>query len=574
MKKNGLKIQKVSIEKFRRFKDTEFELGEKVTLIAGQNGTSKSTLLGMIAQPFSFGYFSGKKAHTEDISKYTKNYNGVILSEYKDFMGNPFSYDCEQVFRLSGLHDTNPEKYSYKIFLEGNCIDRQQTKIADEGLLIRGHNRPGNTKVRFVAGPGKSSESGEGNYPHPVIYLGLNRLWPLALALKMNIENEFSMDQEAKDWFIEKYNEILLLDEPKNKTEVVRVDGNKKGFIGVSGEDYHSESFSAGQDNLGQILTSILSFRSLKLSLKEKYQGGVILIDEIDSTLHPKAQTNLLNVLIAACEDYDLQIVGTTHSLHLLKNAMHSKHANSIKINYLIREEDKVLEAGYQTFEEIEHNLEIKATPCKANKKDTKVSVVLEDKVANDFFFSLIGRKLDKYLKRFNSPNSITKSMSSSYIVNILPLIGKIPELSNIILIPDGDKAEEVKKVSKGSTNIVCLPGNEALEKTIFNFLKGLSSSHSFWKKCEGIGYNRQTAILDAGTPPKNTKEEKKWLKNWYKKQSPFWGRGNKIVFDAWAAKETKMCLEFCNSFLKALKKSSSHKIPKDIEEKILSRFK
>ncbi len=46
-------IKSVHIEKFRGFEDVEFELGKKVTAIAGQNGTQKSTLLGIIAQPFS-----------------------------------------------------------------------------------------------------------------------------------------------------------------------------------------------------------------------------------------------------------------------------------------------------------------------------------------------------------------------------------------------------------------------------------------------------------------------------------------------------------------------------------------
>lgn len=47
-----MQITKVHIEKFRGFHDQEFEVGSMLTAIAGQNGTQKSTLLGMITQTF------------------------------------------------------------------------------------------------------------------------------------------------------------------------------------------------------------------------------------------------------------------------------------------------------------------------------------------------------------------------------------------------------------------------------------------------------------------------------------------------------------------------------------------
>lgn len=48
-----MKITKVYIEKFRGFHQQEFQVGSQITAIAGQNGTQKSTLLGMITQVFT-----------------------------------------------------------------------------------------------------------------------------------------------------------------------------------------------------------------------------------------------------------------------------------------------------------------------------------------------------------------------------------------------------------------------------------------------------------------------------------------------------------------------------------------
>ena len=37
-----MKITKIHIDRFRGFRDQEFELGSRITIIAGQNGTQKS----------------------------------------------------------------------------------------------------------------------------------------------------------------------------------------------------------------------------------------------------------------------------------------------------------------------------------------------------------------------------------------------------------------------------------------------------------------------------------------------------------------------------------------------------
>ncbi|GAA4785912.1 hypothetical protein GCM10023231_12260 [Olivibacter ginsenosidimutans] len=45
-------IKSVYVKKFRSFNDVSFQLGNNLTVIAGQNGTQKTTLLGILSQPF------------------------------------------------------------------------------------------------------------------------------------------------------------------------------------------------------------------------------------------------------------------------------------------------------------------------------------------------------------------------------------------------------------------------------------------------------------------------------------------------------------------------------------------
>src|ERR1700743_1766920 len=46
-------IRRAEIKKFRGFQNVIFDLGTQLTVIAGQNGTQKTTILGMLTQPFT-----------------------------------------------------------------------------------------------------------------------------------------------------------------------------------------------------------------------------------------------------------------------------------------------------------------------------------------------------------------------------------------------------------------------------------------------------------------------------------------------------------------------------------------
>lgn len=46
-------IKSIEIEKFRAFEHASFDLGKRITVISGRNATQKTTVLGMIGQPFT-----------------------------------------------------------------------------------------------------------------------------------------------------------------------------------------------------------------------------------------------------------------------------------------------------------------------------------------------------------------------------------------------------------------------------------------------------------------------------------------------------------------------------------------
>jgi len=568
-----LKIDKISIEKFRRFKKVEFEIGKNITLIAGQNGTSKSTLLGMLCQPFSFGVLRGKTAGSLDSSEYTDNYHGVNLLDFRDITGSHFIYECKDVFRLSNLHDTVEKKYSYRLHLSGTTITKN-SPIFKDGLLVRAPKKV-TGGIRFVAGPRASNEAGEGNCPHPVIYLGLNRLWPMALVKKLDLEHSPKINDGDKNWYIKKYNQILLLEEHDNTTEFVKTGSGLKGdFIGTSSKDYNSESCSAGQDNLGQILTSILSFRYLKSELGNKYQGGILLIDELDTTFHAVAQVALLETLIEESKKLNIQIIATTHSMYLLERVFHSSLKKAIKVLYLKKSGKNVIDSGYTTFGEIKCNLNVDAVPEKKNKIK-KVTIFFEDSVGKNMFFGILGNSLHlrKYLTRIEMG-----SFDAGSLKNLAVLSAKVPELKNVIFIPDGD----IKKEIKTHENILFLPGDSRPETLLYDNLKETESDAPFWGECksEFNAYGKQFSITkheaQYGSPPipNRSKNAKDWYKKWYQSQRGFWGRTENIAWKKWANDNKSECADFCKLFLKILKRLSPEPIPESLFSKILERYK
>jgi len=558
------RVDCLKIDTFRRFRDITIPFGDHVTIIAGQNGTSKSTLLGMLAQPFSFGIVRGRTAGKPDASSYTDNYHDIELHRFKDLAGKPFMYDCDDVFRLSTEFDFG-KKYQYKTKLSSPV--NVATTLPENSLLTKSRDRKEKgriTGMRFVTGPRASHKPGEGNFPHPVIYLGLNRLWPLAVTKKCTFSGD-ALSAEDKEWYVEKYNEILCLDEYGNDAKFMDTIEKRK-FITPRSNNYDGESCSAGQDNLSQILTAIISFRGLKKKLSNRYQGGMLLIDELDATLHAFAQDKLLELLCAESDALGLQVVATSHSLRVLENAYQSKLKDSIRILYLANEDGAIVQKRFATYQEISDHLKMEST-LPSNKRPRKVSVVFEDKEGEFLFKQICGSKLRNYVTCAN-----TASLGAGQLKNLADMSKSLPLLQAAIFVPDGDMA---KTWSKPPKNLLTLPGEERPETLVYQHLFSMKDSDPFWKSINAT-YTRQFAITSKGGTSLRKGSDKAWVKNWYSGQSRYWGRGNQKVFKSWVKAHKKECLKFYEKFVKLMKGPYRYRgeIPKNVIDRVLAEFR
>ena len=558
------KVKCLKIDTFRRFGNITIPLGPNVTLIAGQNGTSKSTLLGMLAQPFSFGVVRGKTAGTPDQSSYTDNYHGVTLSKHIDLAGRHFMYDCDDVFRLSKQHDRDDKTYRYETVLE-NIAPAANSPLVDNTLFTRNRGRntvKGVKGVRFVTGPGASHKSGEGNFPHPVIYLGLNRLWPLAATKKCDFPQN-TLSPFDKEWYVQQYNKVLCLAEHDNSAKFMTTQ-EKKTFVTPANKNYDGESCSAGQDNLGQLLTAILSFRHLREKLGAKYRGGMLLIDELDATLHAVAQDELLQLLCKESEGLGLQVIATTHSLRMLEKAYQSSLRKQISVLYLANEDDAIVEKGFGTYEEVSSHLKVES-PLPSKTAPPKVSVVFEDDEGSALFKQICGSKLRTYIHVAN-----TSTMGAGHLKNLATLSRALPEVENLILVPDGDMANTWKDRPK---NLIVLPGEKRPETLVYEHLRAKLDSDPFWRAIAPT-YSKQVAIIRAGGDSQDKGEDKDWVKNWYKGQSAHWAHRKHKVFKSWVQANKPVCLSFCKEFVKLLRGRYRGTIPQAIVDKTLAPLK
>ncbi|HDR1578310.1 TPA: ATP-binding protein, partial [Pasteurella multocida] len=135
-------------------------------------------------------------------------------------------------------------------------------------------------------------------------------------------------------------------------------------------------TISAGEDNLLILLTAIYS-------LKHYYKttdgmNSILLIDELDATLHPSLQYEIFYLLKELSQEYGVQVFFTTHSLSLLDLAI-KNHAN---ITYLIDEVDSVYPMEKPDIRKIKLFLEKKTQA--SLYENNKIPLMTEDKEARE----------------------------------------------------------------------------------------------------------------------------------------------------------------------------------------------
>lgn len=460
-------LKKLTIKNFRALKNVEVELGEHITVLCGKNGTSKSSILGIAAQIFSF----------------EKDYVKDEPLKFKQIAGGVFKSQYSEHFRISETFDL-PGSMTVNIELHDGYTDQNATARLE---LMKRKSKHGNTLPRPVVRNNSTASGNKNtsrNFTHPVIFLSLKRLYPIAARDRYRVGN-FSYLTQHLDEFIGLTNELLN----QSSSRAIGTDGTINSAV-AHGDNYDQESVSAGEDNAGQIILAIMSFRRLKEEYPD-YKGGLLLIDEADAGLFPTAQRNLLKILTRECKKLNLQVIMTSHSPVLIEHAFeqNQKDRKKYKTIYLSNTYGDVQVMHDWSWAKINADINTRTIGAATGVTLPSINVYFEDKEAEDFFAALM---LRQPIKKFTSPMSgITLGCD-----NYLELIRKkIPEFARMsIVCLDADFEPKIR--GKNLRTVVLLPGHLPPDQLIFEHMYNLPANHEFWNN--ELSYTRDVFTNEA----------------------------------------------------------------------------
>ncbi|MCW2038069.1 AAA family ATPase [Xanthomonas campestris] len=440
-------LKKLVVEKFRALNNVEVGFGDYITVVCGKNGTSKSSILGIAAQIFSFD----------------KDYDKGEAISFRQIAGGPFKSQYSEHFRISDRFDVPG---SMKVNIELHDGFSNQAATATLELMSR-KNSPRPVVRHNSTATGNSNTSR--NFTHPVIFLSLKRLFPIADRDYKVIDFEYL--ENHKQEFIGLTNELL------NRSSILATGtGGSINSAVAHGENYDQESVSAGEDNAGQIVLAVMSFRKLK-SEYTHYKGGLLLIDEADAGLFPTAQINLLRMLERECKSLNLQVVMTSHSPVLIEHAFELSQLfkKRYKTVYLSNTFGDVQVMEDWSWPKISADINTKTISTASGITLPRPNIYFEDREAFDFFAALMNRQP---IKKFITPLPDITLGCSNYIQLIQKGIPEFSEKSVVCL--DADQAPTLSR--KPLKTVVILPGNLPPDQLIFEHLFNLPPSDAYWK--------------------------------------------------------------------------------------------
>ena len=485
-------IRGITIKKFRSLKNRNLNLGKYLTVITGKNGTMKSSLLGLLAHPFS------------------------SPTNAKDLYGHPLKTDMKDVFKLSLTKDSG--EYIYYL----NAVTLKGEEISEP---IRLYARPGENRHRVTVGAGNTR--GEGNFLLNTSMINLSRLYPMIETNSGIVNIQLTQDEKkriSKDYF------DIMQREAFADFESVS-DGKIKNTCGPKGTYYDFDSISSGEDNLGSILYKLIAFE--RACRKGKQLQGLICIDEIEASLHPVTQVRIFDFLLRWSKKYHIQIVMTTHSLYLVKHCLEKqqelqKNGDEDGISLT---DISTMQVGDDRNYKFLHNPDYKTIYKELTYNDMndgvplyKVNLLCEDKEAA----KVIRKVLQPYvMKHVNIIAGLGISEQSGTPWNVLYNLASLGQklLDDAVIVVDADIPDDkVAKVKFSRFTKLYDPDGLCLEKGIVKFISQLPGDDPIFSQDEKSAVN--SWISDAGVDTKMIDKQKVApYKKWAKEHSKLYNK-------------------------------------------------
>ena len=466
-------IKNINIIDFRNLQNINIQLGKVVTVIAGQNGTGKSTILALL----------GHAAEHKTVALLGKKFG----TEYKEIIKSSFSHDRENnhcvEFKFCKPDDwsTITETFHYRAYWNY----KEDAKRRRYRIL----------PVRKV-GNKESSQK----YDYPTYYLGLSRLYPIGESRTVKVMDlSNTMSPEDSSYIKSNHVGILSMSHlPSNVQGVVGLSApsSKKRSLGLETSTYGAMANSAGQDNLSQILVIMLSFEKLKIQMgEENWIGGLLLIDELDASLHPSSLNKLFDHIMERASTIGIQVVVTTHSLSLLeyiteKYTISNKESdvNDVELVYLTNATGEVQDIKNPSYAVIKNSLMITGS---LNSR-IKIPILCEDAEAVWLFRELVPNweSYYQFIEITTGDTQMKKVINDKFFFHKALLLHdgdvKYSEAElrkvgiNRVSPKQGSLISATDYVKEKVPNVVFLPGDIRPENVLWNCIEEeFADSHS-----------------------------------------------------------------------------------------------
>ena len=524
-------ISKLDIKNFRAFEgEYSFEFVKGVNCFSGHNATGKSTILAILSNCGELKKKDGKQLNGK---AFRGEYSQLIKGDIdKDKTGDVCKLYFDDLPKFNEDR-SNPfvNELSFRATFQNGKITKRVEKLIDSDKNLYEITKKdfilNNERYRLIPKKIKNIRETEKKLNWPIIYLGLSRLFPVGESSSLartSIETEY--DEEISN----KHREILSSNDNYLSLVNVDTDVTQKRGVGVDTEKYSYKANSSGQDNLGQILLALYSFENLKKTY-EYYSGGLLLIDELDATLHPAAQNRLLDFIVEKSQELELQIFFTTHSQTLLEH-----------INKRNDRVSKLQKISNHYLNNSRGSIELKIDPptkfVKNNLQETysgmlssnKIVIITEDDVGRWFLNKILEKNKFKYGSNIYMPDifigwtELIKLIRNDYSTFKNHLIFLDPDLSckdNRAQLNNLVSGTEYRNhINKDNGNIFFVELDKNIEMVFYDYLFSLNQNDKFFYdpyiEDIGLSYN---SLRNAGpnTNPYNKEKELDKIKAWFK---------------------------------------------------------
>ena len=463
-------IKEIQFVQYKKFKNISLGFEAGINAISGENGTCKSSLLYLISNSFQKATKKCDWIKDDSVLGIVNAVNTVTNPKIESLQRGPHEEYSNPAPEVKGT------LYTVRYY-------------DHETIEFRRQNTRTPSKSRYALKPYYKEKDKEKLPCCPVIYLGLSRLIPYGeynndeavSSIKKNLPESFieAVAKNYKDFtgLGITYKDLQRMGDIKSRSEFIS---------DVEGID--SNTISAGEDNLYIILMALESLKLYYEAIESRRDiESVLLIDELDATLHPDYQIKLLNLLRDYAIKYKIQVFFTTHSITALEDLL--KHHDNVI--YLVDNISHVTPMELPTIQQIKaHLYNLTADDIYADKC---IPIFTEDAEARfliDLLFDYLqeceGTKAFCQVRRFFQIPEI--NISADILRGLFKDEKLIRSHVGAFCILDGDHNKEYTNC------IITLPGKNGFqntqglspEKLLFDYAKHLYDvDDSFWDNPE-----------------------------------------------------------------------------------------